>query len=63
MLSIAGVLEMLMVVCFGISWPINISKAWNARTAKETRPARGGESRTGSYDKGSMRLSIMQLCN
>lgn len=25
-----------MVICFGISWPINITKAWKARTAKGT---------------------------
>lgn len=29
-----NVFEVLMVVCFGISWPLNIRKAWNARTAK-----------------------------
>ena len=28
------VLELLMIVCFGVSWPINIHKAWKARTAK-----------------------------
>ncbi|MBQ6582851.1 MAG: hypothetical protein IJH77_03365 [Mogibacterium sp.] len=27
-------MEMLMVICFGISWPINIRKAWIARTTK-----------------------------
>lgn len=32
----ADVFEALMVICFGISWPINISKAWKARTAKST---------------------------
>lgn len=32
--EIANVLEAVMVVCFGISWPINISKALRARTAK-----------------------------
>lgn len=29
-------LEAVMIVCFGISWPINIAKAWKARTAKGT---------------------------
>lgn len=29
-----NILELLMVVCFGISWPINIIKAWKSRTAK-----------------------------
>ena len=29
-------MEALMVICFGISWPLNISKAWKARTAKGT---------------------------
>ena len=32
----ASFFEMLMVVCFGISWPLNIMKAWKARTAKGT---------------------------
>ena len=31
---IAEVLEMLMIVCFGISWPINVVKAYRSRTAK-----------------------------
>ena len=30
----ANFLEVLMVVCFGISWPLNIRKAWKARTTK-----------------------------
>ena len=30
----AQVFEVLMIVCFGISWPFNIVKAWNAKTAK-----------------------------
>lgn len=30
----ADVLELLMIVCFGVSWPLNIAKAWKARTAK-----------------------------
>ena len=34
MLTAASFMEMLMVICFGISWPINISKAWKARTTK-----------------------------
>jgi len=29
-------MEALMVICFGISWPLNIVKAWKARTAKGT---------------------------
>ena len=28
------ILELVMVVCFGLSWPLNIYKAWKARTAK-----------------------------
>ena len=27
-------MEMLMVVCFGLSWPLNIAKAWKARSTK-----------------------------
>ena len=30
----ADVLELLMIVCFGVSWPVNIYKAWRARTTK-----------------------------
>ena len=26
--------EVLMLLCFGISWPFNISKSWKSRTAK-----------------------------
>ena len=32
-----NVFEMLMVVCFGISWPLNIRKLFQSRTAKGTR--------------------------
>lgn len=32
----ASIMEALMVVCFGISWPLNIVKAWKAHTAKGT---------------------------
>lgn len=35
----ASVLEAIMLLCFGLSWPINALKAWNARTAKATSPA------------------------
>lgn len=35
----ALVLEALMLICFGLSWPINAKKAWDARTAKATSPA------------------------
>ena len=34
MLTVAGVLEMLMLITFGISWPINVAKAWKARSTK-----------------------------
>ena len=30
----ADFFELLMIVCFGVSWPLNIIKAWRARTAK-----------------------------
>lgn len=29
-----NILEMLMIIFFGISWPLNIVKAWKARTQK-----------------------------
>lgn len=32
----ADLCEMLMVICFGISWPINIFKLWRTRTAVGT---------------------------
>ncbi len=28
------IFELVMIVCFGFSWPLNIIKAWKARTAK-----------------------------
>lgn len=31
-----SIMETLMVVLFGLSWPVNIMKAWKARTAKGT---------------------------
>jgi hypothetical protein len=34
MLTFASVMEMLMLICFGLSWPINIAKAWKARSKK-----------------------------
>lgn len=36
MSTFTGIMEMLMVVCFGISWPLNIVKAWRSRTAEGT---------------------------
>ena len=30
----ADVFELVMIVCFGVSWPLNIYKAWKARTTK-----------------------------
>lgn len=35
-MAITSILETVMLVCFGFSWPINIYKAWKARTAKGT---------------------------
>lgn len=32
----AKILETMMLVCFGFSWPMNVIKAYNARTAKGT---------------------------
>ena len=31
-----SVLETMMLVCFGFSWPLNVIKAYKARTAKGT---------------------------
>ena len=33
-MNVAHVLEALMLVCFGFSWPLNVRKAYKARTAK-----------------------------
>ncbi len=29
-----GILEALMIFCFGLSWPVSIRKSWISRTAK-----------------------------
>lgn len=34
--TFASIMEMMMVVLFGLSWPLNIVKAWKARSAKGT---------------------------
>lgn len=34
--TFASLMEMMMVVLFGISWPLNIVKAWKSRSAKGT---------------------------
>ena len=28
------IFEVLMIVCFGVAWPLNIAKSWKARTAR-----------------------------
>lgn len=33
-MSITDLLEALMILCFGLSWPISIRKSWISRTAK-----------------------------
>ena len=32
----SSIFETIMLVCFGLSWPINVMKAYRARTAKAT---------------------------
>ena len=32
--ALTNVLEALTIFCFGLSWPFNILKSWNSRTAK-----------------------------
>lgn len=34
MLTTASIMEALMVLCFGLSWPLNIVKAWKARSTR-----------------------------
>ncbi len=35
-MELSSIFETLMLVCFGCSWPLNVIKAYNARTAKGT---------------------------
>ena len=35
-MEIAPILETIMLVCFGFSWPMNLIKAYKTRTAKST---------------------------
>lgn len=35
-MEIAPILETIMLACFGCSWPMNLIKAYKARTAKST---------------------------
>ena len=35
-MEIAPIFETIMLVCFGFSWPMNLIKAYKARTAKST---------------------------
>ena len=30
----AQIFEVLMIICFGVSWPFNIAKSWKAKTAR-----------------------------
>ncbi len=32
--NVAELFEIIMIVCFGFSWPMNVIKSWKARTAK-----------------------------
>lgn len=32
------ILEVIMLICFGVSWPINAYKSWKSRTAKGKSP-------------------------
>ena len=33
-MNAAEILEILMIVCFGVSWPMNLMKSYQARTTK-----------------------------
>lgn len=33
-MPIAQILEIIMLLCFGVSWPFNAMKSWKARTTK-----------------------------
>ena len=30
----AQIFQVLMIICFGVSWPFNIAKSWKAKTAR-----------------------------
>ena len=34
----AEILEVIMIICFGASWPFNVAKSYKARTAKGKSP-------------------------
>lgn len=34
--TVSSLLETLMLICFGFSWPLNLIKSYKARTAKST---------------------------
>ncbi len=34
--NMSSIFETIMLICFGLSWPINVIKAYQARTAKST---------------------------
>ena len=34
----ASIFETIMLICFAVSWPFNIAKAWKSRTAKGISP-------------------------
>ena len=33
-MSLASVLETIMLICFGLAWPLSIIKSWRCRTAE-----------------------------
>ena len=33
-MTMGSIFETVMLICFGLSWPLNVLKAWRARTAK-----------------------------
>lgn len=34
MVNVAELMEIMMIVCFGLSWPMNVIKSYRARTTK-----------------------------
>ena len=38
----SSIFETIMLICFGLSWPINVMKAYKARTAKTDESAESG---------------------
>ena len=54
---ISHLLEALMILCFGLSWPLSIYKSWTSRTARELgRNSYGFEVSRDFYQKANEQM-------